>query len=69
MTMERKTTSPIAKLWMLTLALALLLPLAPALFQPEVSSHNPCGHGCGYTFKQGCCVPAPWSECPEICFS
>ena len=58
--MERKTTSPIAKLSMLTLALALLLPL--------FSSHNPCGHGCGYTFKQGCCVPAPWSECPEICF-
>ncbi|HEV8581947.1 MAG TPA: hypothetical protein VGX68_22995 [Thermoanaerobaculia bacterium] len=65
--MERKTTNPITKLYTLALALMLFVPLASDLFPHEVSSHNPCGHGCGYTFKNGCCIPAPWSECPEIC--
>ena len=62
-----KMTSPIAKLC--KLAAVLVLALAPVM--ASAANAPRCGSGCGYTWDpvERCCVPAPWSECPIICYS
>lgn len=64
-----KSTSPFSKLC--KLAVVLVLALAPLAPIAAAAGPRPCGSGCGYTWDpvERCCVPAPWSECPIICYS
>jgi len=69
--MDRKTTDPISKLCKLTLALAMLLSLVPAVRQ--ASAANPCDRFpgvCHYTYDpvERCCISDPKFDCFDVCF-
>lgn len=71
--MKRTTTTPISKLWKLTLALAILLSLAPALHQDQASASSPCDGLPGlcrptYDPVTNCCISDPRFDCVDICF-
>jgi hypothetical protein len=64
--------SPLPKLCKLTLALALLLGLAPALRQDSAAAADPCAQyprACRYTWDpaSNCCIADPRFDCFDIC--
>lgn len=67
-------TSPLSKLAKLTLSLALLVQLAPALRPaPAEAATNPCSNVpgvCRATWDpvSRCCISDPRFDCVDICF-
>ncbi len=68
-----KTTTPISKLWKLTLVLAMLLSLAPVLPQGRAAASGRCDGLPGlcrptYDPVTNCCYSDPRFDCVDICF-